>query len=148
MFAMNDATICRMALPRSAFSFCDSTFTIPFWLVFTICGALLAAAALPIKETFCCFLFFFCFVARICFYIIVCSFVLRSFTQRRTLIEEATCRENEKKKEKSENRKRWILGEMQAFFLFASFAWDESFAVTFSLLILHIDGVSQVGESG
>lgn len=36
---------------------------------------------------------------------------------------------------------------VSVFFLFASFAWGESFAVTFSILFLHTDDVSQVGES-
>lgn len=56
MFAMNAATTCRNALPRSFLSNCDSAWTgvVPPGFVFTICC--FGLPLLPINETFCWFL--------------------------------------------------------------------------------------------
>lgn len=61
IFAMNAAITWRRALPRSFLSNCDSTRTVPFGFVFTICGFVLPL--LPIRETFCWGLLFF-FIKR------------------------------------------------------------------------------------
>lgn len=62
----------------------------------------------------------------------MCLFVLRSFTQRRTLIEEATFRRNEKRKVKIGRDENW---EKCKFFSFLHRLHDESFAMTFSLFV-------------
>lgn len=71
IFAMNAAITWRRALPRSFLSNCDSTRTVPFGFVFTICGFVLPL--LPIRETFCWGLLFFLSNEKNWFFINTCE---------------------------------------------------------------------------